>query len=211
MHAARPTPGGRLRAPLLASMLLATAFGVLAQPAAEVEEGRPLLNSERIARRFGSYGIEVLASDSALRVSNLYSVEAEGRICRTFAVVRYPSEIDPAFAEEHDLVLEGGSIGAVFAERGWNVERRHLWLGEIPASGRVSALMGNIPPASLAVHVFELVVARGATSFAYAIIAEVHHPDYLKLEDLRRIFGTATAGEAAGRMLLATLEAMHAP
>ena len=42
-----------------------------------------LLNSERIAQTFGSYGIDVLQADGALRRSNLYSVSDGLRTCRT--------------------------------------------------------------------------------------------------------------------------------
>ena len=42
-----------------------------------------LLNSERVEQRFGNYGIDVLASEAGLRRSSLYSVEKDGRICRT--------------------------------------------------------------------------------------------------------------------------------
>ena len=40
---------------------------------------RELLNSERIAAAFGSYGVEVLEQDDTVRVSNLYSGEGEER------------------------------------------------------------------------------------------------------------------------------------
>ena len=49
---------------------------------------RELLNSERIAATFGSYGVEVLEQNGAVRVSNLFSGEGEERVTRTFAVVR---------------------------------------------------------------------------------------------------------------------------
>src|SRR5262245_52025727 len=61
-----------------------------AQPA-----GRELLNSERIAAKFGSYGIEVLEQTDGTRVSNLYSGTGAEKICRTFAAVRYQPMMDP--------------------------------------------------------------------------------------------------------------------
>jgi hypothetical protein len=197
-------------------LVLLTAVAAFA-PLAAQPDAQPravqLLNSERIEQRFGSYGIEVLASDAELRVSNLYSTEPDGWICRTFAVVRYPAEVAPAFAAEHAEILAGGSIGAVFAARGWSVERRHRWLGEVPATERVRALMGGIAPTPLAIHVFELIVTRDQRSFRYALIAEVHHPDHLGLGELREIFGAAFAGtgdgDTAAAMLAVTLEAMR--
>ncbi len=149
----------------------------------------PLLNSERIEQAFGSYGIEVLESDGVVRVSNLYSVEGDEKICRTFAVVRYPAEIDPLFAAEHDLILSGESIGAVFKQRGWTVKKHHLYMGELPASPRVAGLMRLADAPPLATHIYVLEVVKGEAAFEYARIEEAHHPDYLTLDDLRSIYG----------------------
>jgi len=148
----------------------------------------PLLNSERIEQTFGSYGIEVLESDGTVRVSNLYSLEGDQRICRTFAAVRYPAEIDPRFATEHELILDGGSIGAVFKQRGWAVNKSHRHFGEVTATPRVAELMGGVEAPRLAIHIYMLEVVKGDAAFEYATIAEIHHPDYLTLDDLRSIY-----------------------
>lgn len=170
-----------------------------------------LLNSERIAQRFGSYGIRVLVADGRLRVSNLYSEHGE-EVTRTFAVVRFADEIPSTAADAHAEILAGGSIGAVFAGRGWTVTRRHLWFGAVPATDRVLEMMAYSGAAradlQLATHLFELRVARDdQPAIVYATIAEVHHPDYLALDDLRRLFAAPSAetlaepGAAAASML----------
>ncbi len=150
---------------------------------------RPLLNSERIAQEFGSYGIDVLSSDDSVRVSNLYSVHGEIKISRTFAVVRYPVEIDAELSFEHQAILAGQSIGAVFTQRGWAVEKIHRYFGVIPSSERVAGLMGGLAPQPLAVHIYDLFVSQAGRALLYATIAEVHHPDYLTLDQLRGIYG----------------------
>lgn len=160
-----------------------------AQPAPVEVPQRELLNSERIERRFGSYGIDVLQSDGRYRVSNLYSVHDGAKICRTFAVVAYPAQPDSRYAREHEEIAAGGSIGAVFARNGWTVTKRHLHFGELPATRKVAELMGADDGERLAVHIYELTVARDDTSLPYATIAEIHHPDYLSLADLPRIYG----------------------
>lgn len=159
-------------------------------------ERRALLNSERIAQRFGSYGIAVLESDGRVRVSNLYSEEQGGRICRTFAVVKYPDAPDPALAAEHEEIVHGGSIGAVFAAHGWNVVKTNLRFLEVTASPRVAELMRVAAGSRLAAHAYVLDVSKAGRSIEYALLVEIHHPDYLKLGDLPAIYGTA---EAAGR------------
>ncbi len=175
---------------------------------------RPLLNSERIAQEFGSYDIEVLESDASVRVSNLYSLQQGKIICRTFAVVRYPHEIEGVFSVEQRAVLSGQSIGAVFAQHGWTIEKINRYFGVLPSTKRVAGLMGDISPQPLAVHIYDLVVSRESASLTYATIAEVHHPDYLTVVELQEIYGVAAASITGGGggeepMLALTREKMN--
>lgn len=156
---------------------------------------REPLNSERIAQEFGNYGIEVLESDAATRVSNLFSTANGARTCRTFAVVRYPDTVPPAFAAEHAAILNGGSIGAVFAGAGWEVRKTHLYFGETAATGRVAALMNVATGTPLAEHVYVLDIAKNGQVFEYAALVEIHHPDYLRSADLPRIYGPMTSAD----------------
>lgn len=158
-----------------------------------------LLNSERIELEFGSYGIEVLESSDSLRVSNLYSLHDGQKVCRTFAVVRYPDVIDSSFAAEHRRIVAGQSIGSVFKGSGWSIEKKHRYFGVMPVRPehkRVKTLMGALSADRLAVHVYVLVVKRSGLSFDYATIAEVHHPDYLSIDDLRAIYGRDVTAHA---------------
>jgi hypothetical protein len=174
------------------------AVPVWAQP-----PGREPLNSERIAAAFGSYGVEVLAQDDALRITNLYSGEADMATCRTFAIVRYPPTVNSLVASEHAAIVAGGSIGAVFAERGWVVRKTHLHYGEVEASARLAELMRIAPGTRLAEHVYVLDVAKGDRSVEYAALVEIHHPDYLRAADLASIYGPADP--ATRPTLVATL------
>lgn len=169
---------------VLAAVAL-TSTPAQAQPAAE----RELLNSERIEQTFGSYGIEVIENGEAVRVSNLYSGDGEDRVTRTFAVVQYPDEIDAAFAAEHETIVAGGSIGAVFTDNGWTVRKRHRFFGVLDSSPRVERMMGGIAAQALATHVYVLDVLKADAEFEYAAIVEVHHPDYLSLDEVRSIYG----------------------
>jgi hypothetical protein len=177
------------RASLVCALGLAVAFGVGAQLPTPPE--RELLNSERIEQVFGSYGLEVLSSTPTLRVSKLFSTHDEQEICRTFAVVAYPHEIDDAFAAEHSAILDGDSIGATFAAGGWRISKVHHYFGELPSTAKVEALMGGIGPSRLALHVYTLRVSGGGVEIDYASIVEVHHPDYLDLTDLVELYGPA--------------------
>jgi hypothetical protein len=149
-------------------------------------------NSDRIRLKFGNFGIEVLESGLRIRVSNLYSVKGGVKTNRTFAVVSYPDVIDPAFGREHDAIVNGQSIGIVFKDNGWFIDKRHRYFGTVDTSSHgldVESLFGDIGIIRPAIHLYSLFVRKDDSRFEYASIAEVHHPDYLNLEDLRAIYG----------------------
>ena len=156
------------------------------------KQPRPLGNSERIRRKFGSYGIEVLENSPGLRVSSLYSTHDGKKVNRTFAVTAYPEVIESAFEKEHEAIINGKSIGIVFEESGWLIDKRHLYFGEIETPGShfngisQAVKFGKV---SAAIHVYALVVRKNGSEFQYAFIAEVHHPEFLKLQDLAAIYG----------------------
>jgi hypothetical protein len=190
--------------------LYIVAIAALASGPSPGQPSRELLNSERIAAAFGSYGVEVLEDDQQVRVSNLFSGAAGERTTRTFAIVRYASPADPAVAAEHAAIVAGGSIGAVFSARGWEVRKSHLSYGERPATPKVAALMRIAAGTLLAEHVYVLDVVKDGRAIEYAALVEIHHPDYLDRDSLVQIYGPvdesrkqlavqlrATAGERA--------------
>ena len=156
-------------------------------------------NSDRIRLKFGSYGIEIVENGARIRVSNLYSTNDGVKTNRTFAVVMYPGVIEPAFAKEHDAIINGQSIGIVFKEHGWRIEKHHQYVGELDVGrdfSAIHAVFGDIGEVRPVIHVYSLLIKKDNAQFHYASIAEVHHPDYLGLDDLREIFGN----EFSGRM-----------
>ena len=89
-------------------------------------------------------------------------------------------------------IVSGESLGAVFKSAGWRIEKHNIYVGEfeIPAKyGLISELMQTDLPEFLATHVYVFVINKNERSYNYATIAELHHPDYLSGEDLRRIYG----------------------
>jgi len=152
----------------------------------------PTLNSERIAQAFGSYGVDVLQSGDELRVASLYSGSGDEKVTRTFAVVTFAGRISPALAREHAAVLSGESLGAVFKAAGWAIEKHNVFVGQLALSeehAMVGELMQIRLPAELAAHVYLFVVSKDNRSYNYATIVELHHPEYLSLEDLRELYG----------------------
>lgn len=156
------------------------------------KQARVLVNSDRIQLKFGNYGIDVLENGPGIRVSNLYSTHAGVKTSRTFAVVAYPAVIESAFRPEHDAIIRGQSIGIVFSNNGWLIDKRHQYFGKMQASPDypdIFSVFGDIGTFQPAIHVYSLLVTKNSSEFQYAFITEVHHPEYLKLEDLKSIYG----------------------
>lgn len=167
------------------------------------------MNSERIAATFGNYGIEVLEQADGNRFSNLYSGAGDGKICRTFAAVRYQPGMDLQVSAEHAAIVAGGSIGAVFVAAGWEVRKTHLRYSETRAPRRLASMMRIAERTPLATHVYALDVARGGRVIEYATLVEVHHPDYLTREDLPAIYGAAYEAPRSARSAAALVVAQE--
>ena len=150
-----------------------------------------LLNSERIQRKFGSYGIDVLASEAGLRRSSLYSIDDGVQTCRTYAVVRFADQLDERYGKEHSEVLAGNSIGATFRSHGWDLHKQTMHIGSLELPGHehdVASFMHVTGPQVIALHVYQLLLVRDDQVFDYAMIMELHHPDYLSTSDLHALY-----------------------
>ena len=150
-----------------------------------------LLNSKRIEQRFGSYGIEVLASEAGLRRSGLLSYDGDTATCRTYAVVQFAEQLDERFNNAHSRVLAGDSIGATFRDDGWDIRKHTLYIGTVRLPGtatEIGRLMRLTGAHDLALHVYQLVIARDDIELEYATILEAHHPEYLVENDLLDTF-----------------------
>lgn len=154
--------------------------------------GYVLGNSDRIKSRFGSFKIKVLENSDHIRVSKLYTSEAGVETIQTFAVVVYPVVIDPALKQEHQAIIGGESIGIVFRNSGWLINKQHQYFGTLEVlsdSPGNASVFGDIDRQQPAIHVYTLWVTKNKFRFKYAVITEVHHPAYLKLDDLESIYG----------------------
>jgi hypothetical protein len=149
------------------------------------------LNSERIADRFGSYGIDVVSSEPGLRRSNLYSSENGVRTCRTYAVVRFVDEPNALIDTEHAQILAGKSIGAIFKASGWAILKETLHVGTVKLDDPthpVATLMRLELSADVAMHVYRLLLKKSDQAIEYATLIELHHPDYLGASDLLNLY-----------------------
>jgi hypothetical protein len=172
-------------------------------------KGDSLLNSERIRQKYGSYGVELIYSDSTTRITNLFSDDSIRKVMRTYAIVFYPALVDSNVINEHNLILAGGSIGQVFKENGWSITKQSIYWGEITTSERfkeIYAMMDETDSSNLAIYVYTFTVEKGGKNFDYATIAEVYHPHYLSLEDLRRIYSIPDSGLASREDLTKLLD-----
>ena len=110
--------------------------------------------------------------------------------------MRYAAPIDPAVGAEHAAIVAGGSIGAVFAAQGWEVRKTHLSYAERPATAKLAALMRIAAGTPLAEHVYVLDVVKDGRAIEYAALVEIHHPDYLDVGDLAKIYGAVDEGRS---------------
>lgn len=150
-----------------------------------------LLNSERIEQRFGSYGIKVLPGDAGLRRTSLFSRRGDVSVCRTYAIVRFAEQVEGWIREEHAKVLAGNSIGAIFRSHGWTVHKQTTYIGRVELPARKTSLgqlMKIDGRADLALHVYQLLLARDDLAFEYATIVETHHPEYLSESNLLELY-----------------------
>lgn len=157
-------------------------IGILSACATE-----PLLNSERIAGRYGNYGIEIMYAGDGRRLSSLYSEDDGRRTMRTLALVEFTAADAPEIATEHQRILAGGSIGAVFKEAGWTIEKvsSHYCLSRMDLASMPELKRMDIDfPATLATYIYVFKVNKAASSINYATITEIYHPDYLRADQL---------------------------
>jgi hypothetical protein len=107
-------------------------------------------------------------------------------------VVAYPEKIEPANSDEHNAIIDGQSIGIVFQNHGWVIEKHHQYFGEIELPLHhfgFSAHRSEPDKVRAAIHVYSLIVKKDDAEYQYASIAEIHHPEFLQLQDLAAIFG----------------------
>ncbi len=173
--------------------------------------GTPL-NSDRIRATYGSYTITVLDQDRRWRVSSLASLHDGRPVTRTLALVRFENPGLRALAREDRRIRAGASIGSTFREFGWSIDKPTIFLDNVALHGEAQALASLMDirlPATLAVHAYRFNVRSRYGAFTYATIIELHHPDYLDVEQLAELHAFRPgSGGADGEKLLAGLRAV---
>ncbi|HNP35623.1 MAG TPA: hypothetical protein PKK10_07210 [Woeseiaceae bacterium] len=144
------------------------------------------LNSERIAMRYGSYGVEVLSMRDGVRRSSLYSLDNGERVTRTYAVVKFnvppDSSIYALIENQHARILRGASIGSTFQDTGWVVAKRSSYIGTLKVplgSGRLQQLMQLSGTLHVAMHIYSFQIRKDSQIIDYATIIELQHPDFV--------------------------------
>lgn len=186
-----------MRISRVALTLVALALGACA--------GTPApLNSDRIEAQFGDYGIDVLSSGDGVRRSSLYSTDASEKITRTYAIVHFNPVPANLRDTVHARILDGGSIGTTFRSAGWSIKKQTLYVGAVNLGADVHGigrLMQLSKPRDLAMHVYRFQVRKASQSIDYATIIELHHPEYMTIDRLRRVVGQRDGFVVDGREL----------
>tara|TARA_B110000879_G_C11108569_1_gene486369 strand:- start:592 stop:1233 length:642 start_codon:yes stop_codon:yes gene_type:complete len=154
-----------------------------------IDELTPMLNSQRILRLFGTYGIEVLYQNDKFRISNLYSSDEDKNTMRTCAFVNFCNPVAPSLLDTHRSIVAGSSMGATLAKNGFKIIKTPIFFGESNLPTEIKTQM-NVESASCAVHVYKMSVLNQNESVVndYCIISEVHSPSYITCNTLARIY-----------------------
>jgi hypothetical protein len=110
-------------------------------------------------------------------------------------LVELPAAVDRALAPEHARILAGASIGASLQAAGWEVSKTGHGYFQAAAPAPVAAGMAIAPGTALAAHAYRLQLARRGRQLEYALIIELHHPDYLGESELEKIYGEEAEAE----------------
>lgn len=157
--------------------------------------GATPLNSERIAATFGSYNVRVLDATAERRISSLESVEDGRPVTRTLAIVTFEPGATAAVAGLHARIVDGASIGETFRNAGWAIDKTLIGIDHvsIPQSAVAMASLMNVSlPITAGLHAYRFNIRKGDVRLRYATIVEIHHPFYLSVADLERIYGRTT-------------------
>lgn len=149
-----------------------------------------ILNSERIKRKFGSFGVSLLKQDedAGIRVSNLYSEHDGERFMRALAFVHFSSSMDERLKDAHQEILSGGSIGTTLVKHGLSMDKRITFKGlsRYMPNNIIEAM--KVYQREFATVTYELVAKDGDKNFSYCTITEIYSPTFLSLEDVEQIY-----------------------
>ena len=161
-----------------------------------------LLMSERIEKKFGSFGVEVLSQDEhkGIRLANLYSKEDKNKVTRVIALTKYENPIGKKLMQAHTEILAGGSIGATLAKNGFSIKKQVFFKGKldhIPV--RLDSLMGS-KNSSYTTVMYELIAQKGKDSLPYCSITEVYSPQFLTMPELDLIYSDSGLHKIQGNV-----------
>lgn len=145
-----------------------------------------LLNGERIEKKFGSYGVQVLTQDElfGLRLSNLYSLKGQDKIMRTLALVKFTDTMAQELTDVHRQILDGAPIGATLKKAGFDITKKLLFEGEVGAMPAVINTMMHVNAHMFPAVIYELMAAKDGKQFDYCTITEIYSPDYVTMCEL---------------------------
>ena len=166
------------------------------------------MNSQRIHKKFGSYGVDVLTANESMRISSLFSVHNDQHVTRTLAVVSFVQPMPKLLRAMHKQIVTGDSIGATYRAHDWMIDKPLVAVDKLPASEDFDFVYKSMQLNSaqeLIMHMYRFRVAQANTDdwIPYATIAEIHSPDYLSKQE---VYSIAKEVDVTG-----TFDAEHRP
>jgi hypothetical protein len=120
--------------------------------------------------------------------------------------------MDSSYVPEHSKVLAGNSLGEVFKANGWSMHKQTLHIGSFEidrSASEINQLMRLTEAEILALHVYQLLLAKDEQIFEYAMIVETHHPDYLTQLDLLDIYHYDDSESLSGESLAELIDLLR--
>ncbi len=171
-------------------------FFLLLIEASIISADEPILNSERIEKKFGSYGIDVVKNSNEMRISFLFSYDKQNsnkKLYHTLAIVSYHNKSDLRHLQTQ--IDKGASIGSTLKEGGWSVRKEHIQIDQISTSINpiLDKWLDFKKNQKLAIHSYKLIIVKKNLVLDYADIIEIHHPRYIPLTELKLMYSIKSA------------------
>jgi len=166
-------------------------FLLLLLSASIISANEPILNSEKIEKKFGSYGIDVITNSNETRISFLFSHDKQNpnkKNYHTLAIVSYQDTSNLGHLQIQ--IDNGASIGSTLKEGGWSVRKKHLQTDQISTSIHpiLYKWLDLKKTQQLAIHSYKLIIVKKHLVLNYADIIEIHHPRYISPAELKVMY-----------------------
>ncbi len=155
------------------------------------------LHTDKLEAQFGPTHIEIIRHNDAERVVNI--VDGQG-ICRTHAITWFTESNkhdDPEFNAAAEEIKNGGSLGKIFREHGYAIEKKPLTHGNVLIPDWLKGLF-QMDKETANFRIYEFIAVGGdKISHPYGVVCEIDSPAFRTNTD-NGADGDSTETDASG-------------